>query len=114
MPIPAEIIAQKNESLRRAWTILQVIRAKLEASRGKPLPRPEKKSLDEEGRILCEAMGEELFDLHDKLNRAALAADQCWEFHMGRWMGTTVNRDVHAAKEYPRLRGNALHKLREK
>lgn len=108
-----DLLAKREQSLRRAWTILQVIRSLVEASRGEPLPRPAVKSLDEEGRILCEALGAELFDLHDKLNAASSAAGNAWEFHMGRSQSTTISRDIKRAKEFPRLAGPGLWKLRE-
>ena len=104
-----EQIAAKNQSLRRAWTVLQVVRNLVEMSRGKPLDRPEEKSFDEEGRIICQALGEELADLHTKMNKAVLTADQAWNFEDNRL--TTVQRDVIGSRDYPRLDHMAIFRL---
>lgn len=105
-------LAEREQSLRRAWTVLQIARKLVEHSRGKELPRPDAKSFDAEGKIVCEALGDELADLHRKLNKAVKTVDDLWEFHMGRNRNTLMQRERVQTKDFPRLKEKAIEEFR--
>jgi len=97
------LVERREESLRKSWRILQVLREIVQASSGEPVPHGDSRDLNIEGQIVVSHLAQELRRLHEGLNLHTKTLDQMWRSKHDLGTDTKLTRNRLSCERFQRL-----------
>lgn len=98
-----QLVGRREESLKKAWRILQILREIIQASSNEAIPFAHRKKLDEEGMLIGSYLARELHRLHEGVNLHTKTLDQMWRSKLDLGTDTKLTRNRIACERFVRL-----------